>query len=253
VPWVPDDYQPSPPMLGLIANDTLRGWALGLNDLWLTLGRRIIDSVRDYPQRYTLLWQPHGLIVPGGRFVESYYWDSLWTVLGLLRCNMTRTAAGVALNLVHLLETHGFVPNGGRVYYALPGRSQPPLLSSMVREVFAATGDVGFLARCYAALRKEYAWQMRAGEYGHAVAVAAPPQSGRAAGGSAANDTAAATKRVFLLNRFVTDQHIPRPESWLEDVHTAAAAGFSKDDPGAQILFSEIAAGAESGWDFTAR
>lgn len=32
-----------------------------------------------------------------------------------------------------------------------------------------------------------------------------------------------------------------RAESWLEDTHTAAAAGFHKDDPGAQILYSEIA------------
>ena len=43
--------------------------ALGLNDLWLQLGRQIVSTVRDYPQRFTLLWQPHGMIVPGGRFL----------------------------------------------------------------------------------------------------------------------------------------------------------------------------------------
>ena len=73
-PWIPDDWQVAPEMLRRVRNDTLRHWALGLNDLWLQLGRQIASTVRDYPQRFTLLWQPHGMIVPGGRFLESYYW-----------------------------------------------------------------------------------------------------------------------------------------------------------------------------------
>ena len=39
--------------------------------------------------------------------------------------------------------SHGFVPNGGRVYYLL--RSQPPLLSPMVYEYYLATGDLDFV------------------------------------------------------------------------------------------------------------
>lgn len=60
-------------------------------------------------------------------------------------------------------------------------------------------------------------------------------------------------RALCVACRFVTDQHIPRPESYYEDVHTAASQGYHKDDPMAQILYSEIAAAAESGWDFTAR
>jgi alpha,alpha-trehalase len=75
--WVPDDYQNSPPTLQGISNVTLRNWAFGLNDLWLALGRQQISSVKDYPQRYTLVWQPFPLVVPGGRFLESYYWGEL--------------------------------------------------------------------------------------------------------------------------------------------------------------------------------
>lgn len=82
-------------------------------------------------QRYSLIHQPYPLIVPGGRFVESYYWDSYWVIQGLLRCGMTATAQGVALNLVHMLDTFGFVPNGGRVYYAMPGRSQVSLTTEL--------------------------------------------------------------------------------------------------------------------------
>ncbi len=38
---------------------------------------------------------------------------------------------GVIDNLVSLVGSLGYVPNGGRRYY---NRSQPPLLSAMVRE-----------------------------------------------------------------------------------------------------------------------
>ena len=94
-----------------------------------------------------------------------------------------------------------FVPNGGRSYYSVPGRSQPPLLSSMVAEVFHATGNLTFLNTAYAALKTEWAWWAQSGEYGHAVTVAAP-------------GTAGAAPSAHTLNRYVTDQHIPRPESW---------------------------------------
>lgn len=154
---------------------------------------------------------------------------------------MSQTAMGMVLNLIHMLDIFGFIPNGARVYYAMPGRSQPPLLSSMVAEVYQATGNVTFLQLCYTALKAEYSWWMRTGEYGHAVYVAAAPTEGQP------------EPVTYVLNRYVTDQHIPRPESWVEDVGTAAAAGFGMMSPGAQILYSEIAAAAESGWDFTGR
>lgn len=53
---------------------------------------------------------------------------------------MFDTAKGVILNLVYMVEHHGFVPNGGRVYYLT--RSQPPFLAPMVYEYFLATGDL---------------------------------------------------------------------------------------------------------------
>ena len=134
---------------------------------------------------------------------------------------------------------------------------------------------------------------MGAGEYGHAVSIMGAEVE--VAGGSAnGTGTSSSSRRrhTHILNRFVTDQHIPRPESWYEDVHvswrhlvtpvsdgtyaskcsgrkhhlapalwlasrsavqTAASQGHHKDDPMAQILYSEIAAAAESGMDFTAR
>lgn len=54
-PWVPDDYQAYPTSLSGLRNASLQEFALGLNDLWLQLGRRFKPSVRDFPQRYSLV------------------------------------------------------------------------------------------------------------------------------------------------------------------------------------------------------
>lgn len=78
LPWVPDDWTATPAALVSVQNATVRGWLLGLNHLWLSLGRQLAKDVLDHPERHTLLWQPNPLMVPGGRFIETYYWDSLW-------------------------------------------------------------------------------------------------------------------------------------------------------------------------------
>ena len=75
-------------------------------------------------ERRTLIALPHPFIVPGGRFVETYYWDNYWILKGLLVCGMRETAAGMIRNMLHQLDAFGFVPNGGRIYYL--DRSQPP-------------------------------------------------------------------------------------------------------------------------------
>jgi hypothetical protein len=77
-------------------------------------------------------------VVPGGRFEESYYWDSYWIIRGLLICDMTETAWGVISNLLEDVTNFGFVPNGGRIYYL--DRSQPPLLTLMIAEYLNHVG-----------------------------------------------------------------------------------------------------------------
>jgi alpha,alpha-trehalase len=57
------------------------------------------------------------IIVPGGRFRESYYWDTYWIVKGLKVSDMTNTAYNSVMNLLELADTYGFIPNGGRDYY----------------------------------------------------------------------------------------------------------------------------------------
>lgn len=66
-------------------------------------------------ERSTLLPLPHPMIVAGSRFRELYYWDSFWTLKGLLASGMRDCALHMVQNFLHLVNQHGFVPNGSRV------------------------------------------------------------------------------------------------------------------------------------------
>ncbi|CAN0360273.1 unnamed protein product [Ectocarpus sp. 6 AP-2014] len=85
---------------------------------------------------------------------------------------MVDTARGAVLNLLDDVDRFGFVPNGGRLYYT--ERSQPPLLSDMVCEVYSARPDRAFLARALPSLEAEHAFWMNF-ERGRAVCVPALP------------------------------------------------------------------------------
>ena len=104
--WLPPDWAEIPPLLrnksGLLwTNTTLRNFTYALNHLWLDLGRAYDEDVYSNPQRHTLIPAPHPLIVPGGRFRESYYWDTYWIIQGLLVSNMSSTAQGIIDNFLY--------------------------------------------------------------------------------------------------------------------------------------------------------
>jgi alpha,alpha-trehalase len=83
-----------------------------------------------------LLYLPHPYVVPGGRFNEMYGWDSYFIILGELADNRLDLARGTVENFFYEIEHYGGVLNANRTYYLT--RSQPPLLSSMVMEVYRA-------------------------------------------------------------------------------------------------------------------
>jgi alpha,alpha-trehalase len=213
------DFSPAPPFS--LRSPSLQTWMAALHGEWPLLARCVSPSARLEPERHTLEWAPHPLVVPGGRFRESYLWDTHWIVQGLLRSGLLTTAGGVVRNLLHAIDAHGFAPNGGRSYYA--SRSQPPLASSIVWSYVRASGDVGLLAEALPRLERDYAWWMA-----HR-AVALP-------GGA-------------LLNRYAAVAAAPRAEAWKED----AAAAVGLPPPAAAALWGEIAAAAESGFDFSSR
>jgi hypothetical protein len=61
------------------------------------------------------------MAIPGERFRESYYWDSLWILKGLVASKMWTSAANLVQNMLFLVEAHGLVPNGCRVCLANAG------------------------------------------------------------------------------------------------------------------------------------
>ena len=233
-PWSPPDHQTTPELLARLPAGAVRDWAAALNNLWPVLGRKLSDATLAHPARTTLLPVRHPFVVPGGRFREAYYWDTYWVVQGLLTVDMWQTAASTTRNLLDAARTYGFVPNGLRRYYL--NRSQPPLLTQMVDALIASAPSAeeaaALLEEALPVLDGEYAWWMRTGVNGSAVHLDA--STGRPAA---------------TLNRYVVETDAPRPESWREDVLTAAAAAGRSH----ASVYAELAAGAETGWDYSSR
>ncbi|MBJ7440283.1 MAG: alpha,alpha-trehalase TreF [Sphingopyxis sp.] len=172
---------------------------------------------------------PEPYVVPGGRFREIYYWDSYFTMLGLMLDGEEPLARSMLANFESLIQRYGFIPNGTRSYYL--GRSQPPFFSQMVDLAGGDDADAG--ARHLAALRAEHEfWMAGAGALGKEGASA---RVVRMPDGS-------------LLNRYWDNGTGPRDESWAEDVATARKASLP-----AETVYRHLRAGAESGWDYSSR
>lgn len=171
----------------------------------------------------------HRHVVPGGRFREIYYWDSFFTMLGLVRDGEMTLAHGLVDAMTDLIEEHGYVPNGSRTYFL--GRSQPPLYHMMVALLDDRRPEIA--TRRLMAMKREHAWWM-----------------------AGADDCAPGTRRArvarledgSILNRYWDVRDTPRDESWREDVATAA-----QGDRPARAVYRDLRAGAESGWDFSSR
>ncbi|KAF3339889.1 putative trehalase [Carex littledalei] len=224
----PVDFEPEPEgFLVKVENEVMRGWALEVHAIWKSLSRRVSDAVKTRPERHTLLYLPGTVIVPGSRFREVYYWDSYWVIRGLLASKMYDTAKAVVFNLVSLIETHGHVLNGARTYYT--NRSQPPLLSSMVMEIYMRTGDVELVKGVLPALLKEHSFWV---SDIHQVTI--QDQEGR----------------KHCLSRYQARWYQPRPESATidEELSLKLSTPSEKD-----AFYHEIASAAESGWDFSSR
>ena len=100
---------------------------------------------------------PNQYIVPGGRFREVYYWDSYFTMLGLVADNRIAEVEKIVDNFAFLLDKYGFIPNGNRSYYLT--RSQPPFFACMVQLLATVRGDEVY-KKYLPALEKEYAFWM---------------------------------------------------------------------------------------------
>jgi len=223
--WTPNDWIQQPKFLERILDPDLKEWGSQLNHLWTILGRKMKDDVRINTEHYSIIYVPHPVIVPGGRFREFYYWDSYWIVRGLILSEMFQTVKGMLVNFLSIVDTYGFIPNGGRIYYAM--RSQPPLLIPMMQSYLEATHDHEFLKTNIHILEKEFDFWMT----NHTVEV---EKDGK----------------TYTLARYKDASQGPRPESYREDIQSGE---IFKSDEEKESYYRELKSAAESGWDFSSR
>jgi alpha,alpha-trehalase len=197
-----------------------------IDALWDQLTR----STKTAPRYSSLLALPEPYVVPGGRFREMYYWDSYFTMLGLVESGRQDLAEHMVRDFAYLIDTYGHVPNGTRNYYL--SRSQPPFFCAMVGLLSPQDPAVSY-ARYLPELRREYAFWMQ-GEEGLKRGTAHRRVIAMADGA--------------LLNRHWDDADTPRDESYREDTELARSTGRN-----APQLYRDVRAAAESGWDFGSR
>jgi alpha,alpha-trehalase len=106
-----------------------------------------------------LLYLPHPYVVPGGRFNEMYGWDSYFIILGLLQSGRNDLARGMVENFFFEIENYGGLLNANRTYYLT--RSQPPFLSSEIRDIWQADVDAGHRHEAHAWLVRAYPYAVR--------------------------------------------------------------------------------------------
>lgn len=84
---------------------------------------------------------PNRFVSPDGDFFanDQFYWDSYFTILGLVDSGRVPLARGMVDNFAFLFGKFGIVPSRNRFYNL--GISQPPFLTSMALEVFQKTQD----------------------------------------------------------------------------------------------------------------
>jgi len=197
-----------------------------IKNLWSVLKRNPDKEV----EGSSLLPLPYPYIVPGGRFREIYYWDSYFTMLGLMESGETEMISNMVKNFAYLIDTYGHIPNGNRTYYL--GRSQPPFFSAMVELLASIKGD-SIYQNFLPEMEKEYQFWMdgadniKPGQVFHRVVK---------------------LKDGTVLNRYWDDYAAPRQESYREDLLTAEKSGRSKIE-----MYEHLRAGAESGIDFSSR
>lgn len=110
---------------------------------------------------HTLIGLPNKYLVPAYEeghsfdFNEMYYWDSYFMVQGMYDRKHRKFVIGVLENLLYMQERFKIIPNASRTY--LMGRSQPPLLTSFILEVYDAFSmDKKWLMRVYTVACHEY-------------------------------------------------------------------------------------------------
>ncbi|KAJ9077679.1 hypothetical protein DSO57_1014488 [Entomophthora muscae] len=221
-----ENYPPTPAFLDDIKDEKIRGFGEFIHEFWKTLVRKYNGTRLCNGCESSLIAMEYPFVIPGGRFREFYYWDSFFVLEGLNLSNLQEMSKNMLMNFLDFVHKIGHIPNAARKY--MLNRSQPPFLSIAFDKYIQKTKDYNFLANSIHLLDKEYQyWQTK-----HSVRINHNGEE--------------------YLTRYVVNCTSPRPESYREDRMTAHfAPGISEDAE--RALYAELAAGAESGWDYSSR
>ncbi|MFT4535551.1 MAG: alpha,alpha-trehalase [Saprospiraceae bacterium] len=220
--FVLDNFEIPPSISSDFKADMSKSATEHINALWPIL-KRESDEVTEGS---TLIALPHPYIVPGGRFREVYYWDSYFTMLGLVESGEFTLIENMLDNFAYLIKTVGHIPNGNRVYYKT--RSQPPFFSQMVKLYAEEKGDEVYAKYKDALIGEWKFWMDTDGEI------------------QTVNQHVVKTD-VGLVNRYFDKGFTPRQESFKEDFLQV------QETKGGEKMYNDLRSGAESGWDYTSR
>jgi alpha,alpha-trehalase len=224
--FVSDNFDVPVANTGTFKSDISLGIRKHIDTLWQVLYRK--HNV--IPQYSSLLPLPNDFIIPGGRFRETYYWDTYFTMLGLQESHKTQLIQDMIDNFAYMIDKYGFIPNGTRTYYLT--RSQPPFFSLMIDLLAKDKGEKVFI-KYQSQLLKEYTFWMQGADN------LKPGQAYRNVAGMPGGE---------ILNRYWDESDLPREEAFKKDED---AAKDTKQKPG--DFYRNIRAAAESGWDFSTR
>ncbi|CAG8648231.1 10307_t:CDS:2, partial [Dentiscutata heterogama] len=220
------NFNSSPSFLQKIKQPIIREFAKIVHNCWPNLTRKVDQSYLCSGCVSSFIPVKRNFVIPGGRFREFYYWDSYFVIEGLLVSGLYESVNDMIQNFLDWIDTYGFVPNGSRIYYL--NRSQPPLLTQMVKIYYEATNDISLLRKAFPLLLKEYKFWRK-------------------------NTTIRVHKnnKQYELNHYNVYNIHPRPESYIDDYTVVEKSSFNLTTK--HGLYSDIATCAESGWDFSSR
>ncbi|KAK5989023.1 Trehalase [Cladobotryum mycophilum] len=238
-----EKLQTNPTFLKKLKDPVIKEFVSKVIDIWPDLTREYAGQVGNCTEcPNSFIPVKRTFVVAGGRFREPYYWDSYWILEGLLRTGgaFTEIAKNTIENFLDFVEEFGFVPNGARIYYL--NRSQPPMLSQMVKIYIEHTNDTSILDRALPLLVQEHQFFM--------------------------NNRTIKVKvdgKAYQLQQYAVSNTQPRPESFREDWQTATNASYyaasgiiypenkKLNESELATVYANLATGAESGMDYTIR
>ena len=181
----------------------------------------------------TLIPLPNAYVVPGGRFREVYYWDSYFTMLGLIESGRLDLVKHMLDNFAYLDEHRRTHPE--RQSHLLPEPQSAAVLRGDGGAVCAPRPDISAGARVSRARSRRSTRSGWTAPTGSTPGTAAPPR----------RQAAATARAQSLLGRH------PGAEPGVVPRGLQRWPGLPDADR--EAFYRNMRATAESGWDFSSR